>query len=359
MSAAPIMIMAGGTGGHVFPGLAVAEILRARDRPVVWLGTDRGLEATLVPARGIEMERIAIAGVRGRGLIAWLAAPFKVAWSVLQALRILRRRRPGAVLGLGGFVAGPGGVAAWLARKPLVIHEQNAVAGTTNRLLARLASRVFEAFPGSFPRKSGALAIGNPVRESIVAAGESRRHAAARPPRLLVLGGSQGALALNTSVPQALAELPEAERPLVRHQAGRSLEVALDAYREAGIDAECVAFIDDMAAAYASADIVVARAGALTLSELASAGVGAILVPYPHAVDDHQARNAEHFAAAGAAIVVPQSELTPQRLASELRRLCSDPATLAAMGARCHALAHADAAERLADACIDLAGGRP
>jgi UDP-N-acetylglucosamine--N-acetylmuramyl-(pentapeptide) pyrophosphoryl-undecaprenol N-acetylglucosamine transferase len=150
MSAAPIMIMAGGTGGHVFPGLAVAEILRARDRTVVWLGTERGLEATLVPARGIELERIAIAGVRGRGVLAWLAAPFRIAWSVLQAFTILRRRRPGAVLGLGGFAAGPGGLAAWLARRPLVIHEQNAVAGTTNRLLGRLASRVFEAFPGSF-----------------------------------------------------------------------------------------------------------------------------------------------------------------------------------------------------------------
>ena len=356
MSAAPIMIMAGGTGGHVFPGLAVAEILRARDRTVVWLGTDRGLEATLVPARGIELERIAITGVRGRGLIAWIAAPFKIAWSVLQALSILRRRRPGAVLGLGGFVAGPGGVAAWLSRRPLVIHEQNAVAGTTNRLLARLASRVFEAFPDSFPRRTGALTIGNPVRESIVAAGADRRRAAGARPRLLVLGGSQGALALNTAVPRALALLPESRRPDVRHQAGRSLETAERAYREAGVAGDCIGFIDDMAAAYAWADLVVARAGALTLSELAAAGVGAILVPYPHAVDDHQARNAEHFAAAGAAIVVPQSELEPARLAGELERLLADPAGLRAMGERCRALMHADAAQKLADACIDLAG---
>lgn len=358
MSAAPIMIMAGGTGGHVFPGLAVAEILRARNRTVVWLGTDRGLEATLVPARGIEMERIAIAGIRGRGLLAWIAAPFRIAWSVLQALSILRRRRPGAVLGLGGFVAGPGGVAAWLARRPLVIHEQNAVAGTTNRLLARLASRVFEAFPGSFPDGAAAQTIGNPVRETIVAAGAVRGSRAGAPPRLLVLGGSQGALALNTAVPQALALVPEAGRPQVRHQAGRSLDAAERAYREAGVAAECSGFIDDMAAAYAWADIVVARAGALTLSELAAAGVGAILVPYPHAVDNHQARNAEHFAAAGAAIVIPQSELEPARLARELERLLASPATLAAMGERCRALMHADAAVRLADACIDLAGGR-
>jgi UDP-N-acetylglucosamine--N-acetylmuramyl-(pentapeptide) pyrophosphoryl-undecaprenol N-acetylglucosamine transferase len=358
MSAAPIMIMAGGTGGHVFPGLAVAEILRARDRTVVWLGTDRGLEATLVPARGIEMERIAIAGVRGRGPIAWLAAPFRIAWAVLQALTILRRRRPGAVLGLGGFVAGPGGLAAWLTRRPLVIHEQNAVAGTTNRLLARFASRVFEAFPGSFPRAAGALTIGNPVRESIVAAGASRRPTVDASLHLLILGGSQGALALNRAVPLALAELPAAERPLVRHQAGRSLAEAERAYLAVGVAAECIGFIDDMASAYAWADIVIARAGALTLAELAAAGVGAILVPFPHAVDDHQTRNAGHFASAGAAIVVPQSELEPVRLAGELSRLLADPATLAAMGARCHALMHADAAERLADACIDLAGGR-
>jgi UDP-N-acetylglucosamine--N-acetylmuramyl-(pentapeptide) pyrophosphoryl-undecaprenol N-acetylglucosamine transferase len=239
-----------------------------------------------------------------------------------------------------------------------VIHEQNAVAGTTNRLLARIASRVFEAFPGSFPRRAGALAIGNPVRESIVAAGAQRRRAAGARPRLLVLGGSQGALALNTAVPGALALLPESRRPEVRHQAGRSLEAAERAYREAGVAADCIGFIDDMAAAYASADIVVARAGALTLSELAAAGVGAILVPYPHAVDDHQTRNARHFAAAGAAIVVPQGELTPAKLAGELERLLADPAALAAMGERCRALMHADAAQQLADACIDLAGGR-
>jgi UDP-N-acetylglucosamine--N-acetylmuramyl-(pentapeptide) pyrophosphoryl-undecaprenol N-acetylglucosamine transferase len=353
------MIMAGGTGGHVFPGLAVAEILRARDRTVVWLGTERGLEATLVPARGIELERIAIAGVRGRGVLAWLAAPFRIAWSVLQAFTILRRRRPGAVLGLGGFAAGPGGLAAWLARRPLVIHEQNAVAGTTNRLLGRLASRVFEAFPGSFPRSAGALMIGNPVRASIVAVGAARRPEVGTPPHLLVLGGSQGALALNRSVPAALAQLPAAERPIVRHQAGRSLEEAERAYREAGVAADAVGFIEDMADAYAWADIVIARAGALTLAELAAAGVGAILVPYPHAIDDHQAKNARHFAAAGAAIIVPQSELEPARLAEELRRLFAEPSTLSEMGSRCRTLMHADAAERLADACINLAGGRP
>jgi len=361
MSAAPIMIVAGGTGGHVFPGLAVAEVLRARDQAVVWLGTRRGLEAELVPARGIEIEWISISGVRGKGPGSWLAAPFRTAWSVLQALAVVRRRRPGAVLGLGGFVAGPGGVAAWLARRPLVIHEQNAVAGTTNRVLARFARRVFEAFPGSFPAAAGAAVIGNPVRASIVLAGEPKARRVrpdGAPAHLLVLGGSQGALALNRTVPAALAAMPAAARPSVRHQAGRSLAEAERAYREAGVEADCAGFIDDMAEAYGWADLVVARAGALTLSELAAAGLGAVLVPYPHAIDDHQLRNAAHFEAAGAAIVLPESELTPVRLAAELRRILAEPALAARMGSRSRALMHADAAERLADACIDVAGGR-
>lgn len=360
MSAAPILIMAGGTGGHVFPGLAVAEVLNSRNQSVVWLGTRRGLEAELVPARGIEMEWISVSGVRGRGLLAWLAAPFKIAWSILQALGVMFRRRPGAVLGLGGFAAGPGGVAAWLARKPLVIHEQNAVAGTTNRLLARIADRVFEAFAGSFPAGTSATEIGNPVRQTILdhaRAGQSRAPADG-PLRVLVLGGSQGALILNRTVPAAAAMIPEKDRPAIRHQAGRTLDSARAAYREAGVEANCMEFIDDMAAAYAWADVVIARAGALTLSELAAAGVGAILVPYPHAIDDHQLRNAEHFAAVGAAVVLPQTELAPERLAGELGRLNRDRDALAEMGTRFRSLAHTDAAERLADACIELSGRR-
>ncbi|HUF74302.1 MAG TPA: undecaprenyldiphospho-muramoylpentapeptide beta-N-acetylglucosaminyltransferase [Gammaproteobacteria bacterium] len=361
MSAAPILIMAGGTGGHVFPGLAVAEALLARNQSVVWLGTRRGLEAELVPAREIDIEWISIAGVRGRGFGAWIVAPFKIVWAMFQALAVMVRRRPGAVLGLGGFVAGPGGIAAWLARKPLVIHEQNAVAGTTNRLLARFASRVFEAFANSFPASAQAIEIGNPVRASILA----RRHetsdltTADRPVHLLVLGGSQGALALNRAVPAAIARLRADLKPTIRHQAGRSLEAAEQAYRMAGVESESVAFIDDMAEAYAWADIVVARAGALTLSELAAAGVGAILVPFPHAIDDHQRKNAEVFAAAGAALIVPQDELEAEPLAAELTRLFADRAELVAMGKRCRSLARPDAARVLADACIDLAGARP
>jgi len=361
MSAAPILIMAGGTGGHVFPGLAVVEELHSRNQAVVWLGTHRGLEAELVPARGIEIEWISISGIRGRGLFAWVAAPFRIVWSVLQALGIMLKRRPGAVLGLGGFVAGPGGVAAWLARKPLIIHEQNAVAGTTNRLLARFADRVFEAFSGSFPPGVPAVEIGNPVRASISGrahTGTLRADPAESPLHLLVLGGSQGALILNRTVPAAVAMLPADQRPSIRHQAGRTLEEAQFAYRELAVEAQCVDFIEDMAEAYAWADIVIARAGALTLAELAAAGVGAILVPYPHAIDDHQLRNAEHFAAAGAAVLVPQAELTAERLAAELGRLRNDREALSAMGVRCRTLAHPDAAERLADACIELSAGR-
>lgn len=357
MSSPLIMIMAGGTGGHVFPALAVAEILMARNQRVLWLGTRRGLEASLVPARGIDIEWISIAGIRGKGPAAWLTAPFKIVWAVVQALGILLRRRPGAVLGLGGFVAGPGGIAAWLTRRPLLVHEQNAVAGTTNRILARLARRVYEAFPASFPPAVDARTIGNPVRESIVAAGASRQAAIRRPPQLLVLGGSQGALALNQTVPAALALMPAGARPLVRHQAGRSLAEAEAAYAAAGVTADCVGFIDDMAEAYAWADFVVARAGALTLAELAAAGVGALLVPFPHAIDDHQTRNAQHFAAAGAAVVLPQAELAPERLAAELERLLNDPAGLGQMGRSARALLRADAADELARACIELAGG--
>lgn len=360
MSVAPVLIMAGGTGGHVFPGLAVAEVLSSRNQAVVWLGTRQGLEAELVPARGIKMEWISISGVRGRGLLAWLVAPFKIGWAVLQALGIMLRLRPGAVLGLGGFVAGPGGVAAWLSRKPLIIHEQNAVAGTTNRLLAHLADRVFEAFAGSFPAGTRATEVGNPVRASIVAAagqGSARAVADDRPLRLLVLGGSQGALILNQTVPAAVATIRADERPVIRHQAGRTMEAAELAYEEQGVEAECIDFIADMAEAYAWADVVVARAGALTLAELAAAGVGAILVPYPFAIDDHQLRNAEYFAKAGAASVLPQAELTPEKLAVELLRLGRNRGMLAEMGSRCRTLAHADAAEKIADACIELSRG--
>ena len=363
MSAGPVMIMAGGTGGHVFPGLAVAAALRERGRGVVWLGTRRGLEARIVPQHGIEIEWISISGLRGKGVSAWMSAPFRGAIAVAQALAALRRCKASAVLGMGGFVSGPGGIAAWLARKPLLIHEQNAVAGTTNRWLARFAARVFEAFPGSFPAGVEAVCIGNPVRQSIASLPPAAERIAdlappARRPRLLVLGGSQGALALNRTVPAALAHLPAEHRPEVRHQAGARHEETRDAYHAAGVEAEVIGFVDDMAAAYGWADAVVARAGALTISELTAAGLGGILVPYPHAIDDHQRRNAAWFVSAGAGAVISEADLDADRLAAELDRMLGDPARLASMAAASRGLARVDAAERLADACLELAEDR-
>jgi UDP-N-acetylglucosamine--N-acetylmuramyl-(pentapeptide) pyrophosphoryl-undecaprenol N-acetylglucosamine transferase len=358
MSTRPILIMAGGTGGHVFPALALARLLQRHSCVVLWLGTRRGLEARLVPAEHIAIEWITVAGVRGKGLMSLLAAPFRVALAVTQALKVIWRHRPLAVVGLGGFVSGPGGVAAWLSRRPLIIHEQNAVAGFTNRVLAHLAREVLEAFPGSFGPGVRARAIGNPVRAEIIATAPpaARFGARAGAIHLLVIGGSQGAARLNAVLPQALAQLGGSVSLEVRHQAGpRWLEAAERAYAEAGVRAAVSAFIDDMAAAYAWADLVICRAGALTVSELAAAGVGAILVPFAAAVDDHQTANARYLVSAGAAVLIAERELTAERLAAELRRLCADRATLLAMAERARALARPQATEALADTCMRYA----
>jgi UDP-N-acetylglucosamine--N-acetylmuramyl-(pentapeptide) pyrophosphoryl-undecaprenol N-acetylglucosamine transferase len=358
MSAGPIMIMAGGTGGHVFPGLAVAAELKARKRDVVWLGTQRGLEARLVREHGIEIEWITIAGVRGRGIFAWVTAPFRLASAVVEALRALRRRRPAAVLGMGGFVAGPGGLAAWLTRRPLLIHEQNSVAGTTNRMLAPLATRVFEAFPGSFPRGARAELVGNPVRRALTPAQAPRQRLHARQAsrrRVLVVGGSQGARILNVTVPAALAELPVSVCPEVWHQAGRGLADARAAYAAAGVDGRVDEFIDDMGAAYQWADLVIARAGALTVAELAMVGVGAILVPFKAAIDDHQTLNARHFAAGGAGLVIAEQDLTSSSLARALASCLTDLDRLTTMAEAAHVQAKHAVAEQIADACLAAA----
>ncbi|MFO7604085.1 MAG: undecaprenyldiphospho-muramoylpentapeptide beta-N-acetylglucosaminyltransferase, partial [Gammaproteobacteria bacterium] len=291
MSAARhIMIMAGGTGGHIFPALAVAHELRQQGHRVTWLGTPHGMEARLVPQAGYAMEYISIQGLRGHGVARWLLAPFKLLGAILQALRILSRQRPHVVLGMGGFVAGPGGVASWLWRCPLVIHEQNAAPGLTNRLLARLATTVLQAFPNSLPK---ARLTGNPVRDSISRLAPPEQRYAQRQDalRILILGGSQGALILNQIVPAALARVG-AQPPLqIWHQCGeRHLQATLETYADAGVHARVAAFIDDMAEAYAWADLVICRAGALTIAELAAAGVAAVLIPFPHAVDDHQTK---------------------------------------------------------------------
>lgn len=362
MTDRPIMIVAGGTGGHVFPGLAVAEVLRAKHSPVVWLGTHRGLEARLVPLRGIQIEWISIAGVRGRGAWAWVSAPFRILRAVVQALGALRRCRPAAVLGLGGFVAGPGGLAAWLARKPLVIHEQNAVAGTTNRWLAHFAARVFAAFPGAFPAAARAEVIGNPVRRELLASDSPcERLAARRGERrhLFVLGGSQGARILNQTLPSALAALPAALRPQVLHQAGAGAEETRARYAAAGVEADVKEFIDDVGSAYRWADLVVARAGALTVAELAAVGVGAILVPLRHAIDDHQTANARSFVTGGAGVLLAEQDLSPTSLAAELGALLGDFDRLVAMSEAARAHLRGDAAEKLAAACLALAEARP
>jgi UDP-N-acetylglucosamine--N-acetylmuramyl-(pentapeptide) pyrophosphoryl-undecaprenol N-acetylglucosamine transferase len=352
--------MAGGTGGHVFPALAVAEVLRARGAKVFWIGTRGGMEARLVPEHGFDMEWIGIQGVRGKGPRALAMAPFKLAAAVREAAGILRRRGARAVLGMGGFAAGPGGLAARLQGRPLVIQEQNSVPGLTNQWLARLADRVFEAFPGSFPAARRAIASGNPVRAEIVAlpAPAERLKDRAGPPRLLVVGGSLGAKALNEMVPAALALLDEPSRPEVRHQAGeKTLAVAEAAYAKAGLAAEVTPFIADMAAAYAWADLVVCRAGALTVSEIAAAGVPAIFVPFPFAVDDHQVGNARWLTDAGAARLIIQANMTPAVLAEHLRELLADPDLRRTMAEAGRAKARVDAAERIAEACIALAEG--
>ncbi len=362
MSDGPIMILAGGTGGHVFPGLAVANELRQRSKSVVWMGTRAGLEARLVPEAGIEVEWISVSGIRGRGPLAWIMAPFRILYAVAQAIAALRRRRPDAVLGLGGFVSGPGGIAAWLTRRPLLIHEQNAVAGTTNRILARFAKKIFGAFPGCFPPGVAVELVGNPVRESILALPLPAERFASRNGtalRLLVLGGSQGARVLNERVPEALRLLPGDAKVEIWHQAGRGLEMAREAYSASGRNIRIDDFIDDMAGAYAWADLVICRAGALTVSELAAAGVGAVLIPFPYAIDDHQLKNASSFAAAGAGIVIAEREFDAERLVREISRFLDDHRSLLQLAERAREQARPRATQQLADACLEFAEARP
>jgi UDP-N-acetylglucosamine--N-acetylmuramyl-(pentapeptide) pyrophosphoryl-undecaprenol N-acetylglucosamine transferase len=347
--------MAGGTGGHIFPGLAVAECLRGQGIPVAWLGAVGGMETQVVPAQRIELHTVAVGGLRGKGLKTRLLAPLMLLRSLFAALGVLRKVQPRSVLSMGGYVAGPGGVAAWLLRRPLLVHEQNRVAGFTNRKLAGLARRVMAGFADALPQAEW---VGNPVRETIASLPAPAQRMAGRQgrPRLLVLGGSLGARALNLALPQALARLDPAQRPQVLHQCGtRGLDEARAAYAEAGVEANVVAFIDDMAASYGWADLAVCRAGALTLAELSAAGLGALLVPYPHAVDDHQTRNAEVFAAVGAAEIKQENELDIQILAQRLAALLADRRQLLAMAEAARTLAKPDAAQAIARACLEVA----
>ncbi|MGH8277964.1 MAG: undecaprenyldiphospho-muramoylpentapeptide beta-N-acetylglucosaminyltransferase [Gammaproteobacteria bacterium] len=354
-----IVIMAGGTGGHVFPALAVAQVLRTRGHDVAWIGTRSGLEAQVVPAAGFPLEYIRVAGLRRKGWRALAGAPWRLARAVAEAWRIFRRLRPAVTLGMGGFASGPGALAARLGRCPLVVHEQNAVPGFTNRVLSHMARAVLEGFPGSFAGARGAQYVGNPVRARIAAlpAPELRFAGRTGAVHLLIIGGSQGARVLNDALPQAVAQLGASPPPEVWHQTGvRDAEAVAAAYRERGLEARVAPFIEDMAEAYAWADLAVCRAGALTIAELTAAGLGAVLVPFAAAVDDHQTRNAAFLVRAGAAELLAQLVLSPDSLASILQRLLGNRAALLRMAASARALAKPDAAERVANVLLRAGG---
>lgn len=353
-----IMIMAGGTGGHVFPALAVAAELKQRGWDVFWLGTHDSFEARVVPQHDIEMEWIDIKGVRGKRLLQKLLFPFSLMHAMYQAARVIMRRKPVVVLGMGGFVAGPGGLVSRLLGRPLVIQEQNTIPGMTNRWLAKFAKVVFEAFPGSFDRQVKTRVSGNPVRREMFAAGSPEERLAGRDDEihLLVLGGSLGAKALNEILPQAIALLPAQLRPVIRHQAGRNkVSAARLAYQNAGVKAQVSDFVDDMVEAYTWADLVVCRSGALTVSELTAVGAASLLVPFPHAVDDHQTHNGRFLVDAGAAVMMQQYEMTAAVLAEVLQGLMADRDRLKAMALAAHALARPEATSLIADACEELA----
>ena len=354
--AGPIMILAGGTGGHIFPGLAVAQALAKRGVPVVWLGADGGMETRLVPEHGIAIDTIAVKGLRGKGLATLLGAPLRIFTAIRAATGILRLRQPSAVVSFGGYAAGPGGIAAKLRGVPLIVHEQNRAPGLTNRVLAKFARRVLTGFPQTFAGNREEV-VGNPVRAEIaVVAAPSQRLAGREGTlRLLVLGGSQGARALNDAVPQALRDTG-AQGWQVRHQCGDKLrEETGRAYAEAGIDASVEPFISDMAGAYAWADLVVCRAGALTLAELCAVGIGSVLVPFPQAVDDHQTRNAQFLVEHGAAILLAQDAQLGERLREVLSALARDPGRRRAMAEAARKLAKPDAAEQVAAIVLEEA----
>ncbi len=355
-SSPTLLVMAGGTGGHIFPALAVAQWLRAAGWTVIWLGSPRGMEAQIVPGHGFELEPVRFAGVRGKGALRLVSLPWELNVAFWQCARAIFRRRPDVVLGMGGYIAFPGGMMASLLRRPLVIHEQNSVPGLTNKVLARVADRVLCAFPDALGRGIAAEWTGNPVRAAIAAMAAPEQRLAGRSGRLrlLVIGGSLGAQALNACVPQALALMPDEQRPIVVHQSGRDHLQALERhYAQAGVEATLLPFIDDMAARYAEADLVIARAGATTIAELACAGLASLLVPFPHAVDDHQTTNARFLVDQGAAVLIAQSELTPQRLAQELAGM--DRLRLLAMAKKARAVARPGATQRVAQVCMELA----
>jgi UDP-N-acetylglucosamine--N-acetylmuramyl-(pentapeptide) pyrophosphoryl-undecaprenol N-acetylglucosamine transferase len=362
MSEAPlVLMMAGGTGGHVYPALAVADTLQQRGYRIAWTGTARGLEAQVVPAAGYPLHLLPVRGVRGKNLAATALGAVLLLWSCLRALHLVWRLAPSCVVGMGGYVAGPAGLAAWLLRKPLLIHEQNAVAGTTNRLLAPLASRVAAGFPGAFPAQRAVSVVGNPVRRSLLETANDQLwdYHGQRPLQVLVLGGSLGAQALNTLLPEVLLHLRKRlgdDAVRIWHQSGQAHVERLRADYGAllGAGVQVSAFIEDMAAAYAWADVVICRAGALTVAELAIMGRPALLIPLPHAIDDHQTANARALSDRGAALMLRQADLSARDVAATLAGYISNPKRLAAMAAAASAAAQPQATARVADLCEEL-----
>ena len=355
-----VLITAGGTGGHVFPALAVARRLREQGVGVSWLGTNAGIEARLVPAAGFELDTISVRGVRGGGLLRWFLMPLQLQRAFWQALKILRRRRPQAVLAMGGYAAGPGSLMASLLGIPLLVHEQNAIAGFTNRLLAHFADKLLCGFPAAFGARHNVQVVGNPVRAEIVALPAPATRLANRVGklRLLVVGGSQGARVFNDTIPEALRSLPEASRPEVWHQTGERDESRVrESYQAFLSGARVTRFIDDMAAAYAWADVVVCRSGAMTVAELAAAGVVAMLVPFPHAVDDHQTANARFLSERDAAVLMPQTEFTATALAALLKNFSDHRELVLRMSSAARACAVTDATDVVADLCRSAAEG--
>ncbi len=352
-----IMIMAGGTGGHIFPALAVAEHLRAQSWNVVWIGVRGGMEERLIPPRGYAMSWVRFSGVRGRGLVAAALLPLNLLIAFWQTARAIFAHRPDVVLGMGGYVSFPGGMMASFFNRPFAIHEQNSIAGLANRVLARLADRVLTTFPSAFGESTAVIWTGNPVREEITAMAppENRYAARAGQLRLLVVGGSLGAQVLNTVVPEALALLAPGARPRVTHQAGASNHDAVrDRYQANGVSATVLPFIDDMAGRYAETDLIVCRAGATTVAEIAAAGIASVLVPYPHSVDDHQTLNARFLSDRGAALLIPQRELTARGLADVLSKLTRE--RLLAMAQSARAAGRPEATRKVAQVCMELAG---
>jgi UDP-N-acetylglucosamine--N-acetylmuramyl-(pentapeptide) pyrophosphoryl-undecaprenol N-acetylglucosamine transferase len=353
-----IVIMAGGTGGHVFPALAVAESLKEKGWQVSWLGTQKGLESRVIPENGIEIDWLSVAGVRGKGLASKITAVFMLFKACVQALNILRRRKPDVVLGMGGFVAGPGGLMTKLLGLPLIIHEQNRIPGTTNRLLARWANQVLEAFPGSFNEKVKAKCTGNPLRKRFLSALEKGHRQSEKEVRILVFGGSQGAQILNETVPDAIAEFQRSglakQSMQIKHQTGAAMLAQVESrYKALDIKAETSAFIDDMAAAYQWADLVICRAGAMTVSEVAAMGVPAIFIPLPSAIDDHQTANARYLTDAGAGLLLRQNDLNPLTLAEHITKALEKLDVMSAAAQRC---ARLDATAVVAEYCIAEAG---